>query len=65
MGAAGRVVVFADLVGFTGKSEQLDVEDVQGFLGRSHELLRREAERHGGTVERFIGDGAVRRSGRT
>jgi class 3 adenylate cyclase/tetratricopeptide (TPR) repeat protein len=52
-------VVFADLVGFTGTSERLDVEDVQGFLGRYHELLRRELERHGGTVEKFIGDAVM------
>jgi class 3 adenylate cyclase len=33
-------VVFADLVGFTSTSEGLDAEDVQGFLGCYHELLR-------------------------
>jgi class 3 adenylate cyclase/tetratricopeptide (TPR) repeat protein len=52
-------VVFADLVGFTGKSEHMDVEDVQGFLSRYHELLRRELERHGGAVEKFIGDAVM------
>ena len=29
-------VLFADVVGFTGRSERLDVEDVQGFLGYAH-----------------------------
>ena len=52
-------VVFADLVGFTGKSERLDIEEVQGFLGRYHEALRRELERHGGAVEKFIGDAVM------
>jgi len=52
-------VVFADLEGFTGRSERLDVEDVQRFLGRYHEVLRGEFERHGGAVEKFIGDAVV------
>ena len=59
MGAAGRVGGVRDLVGFTGRTEQLDVEDVQGFLGRYHEALRHEFERHGGTVEKFIGDAVM------
>jgi class 3 adenylate cyclase/tetratricopeptide (TPR) repeat protein len=49
-------VVFADLVGFTARSESLDPEDVEAFLRPYHELLRREFERYGGTVEKFIGD---------
>jgi class 3 adenylate cyclase len=63
--AAGRrerrvvSVVFADLVGFTSRSERLDVEDVQAFLGGYHELLRRELESHGGVVEKFIGDAVM------
>jgi class 3 adenylate cyclase/tetratricopeptide (TPR) repeat protein len=52
-------VVFADLVGFTSRAEQLDVEDVEDLLGRYHALLRRELERHGGTVEKFIGDAVM------
>ena len=52
-------VLFCDLVGFTSRSESLDVEDVQGFLGRYHALLRNELERHGGTVEKFIGDAVM------
>ena len=52
-------VLFADLVGFTSRSERLDVEDVDGFLGRYHRLLRHELERHGGTVEKFIGDAVM------
>jgi class 3 adenylate cyclase len=52
-------VLFADLVGFTSRSEQLDVEDVEGFLGSYHRLLRRELERCGGTVEKFIGDAVM------
>src|SRR5258708_23691618 len=52
-------VLFADLVGFTSRSEQLDPEDVQAVLAPYHERLRYELERWGGTVEKFIGDAVM------
>src|SRR5580765_6780388 len=52
-------VLFADLVGFTSRAEQLDPEDVEAMLRPYHERLRRELERHGGTVEKFIGDAVM------
>src|SRR4051794_41136859 len=52
-------VVFADLVGFTSRAEELDPEDVQAILEPYHASLRDELERHGGTVEKFIGDAVV------
>jgi class 3 adenylate cyclase/tetratricopeptide (TPR) repeat protein len=52
-------VLFADLVGFTARSERLDPEDVAAELGRYHTRVREELERHGGTVEKFIGDAAM------
>jgi class 3 adenylate cyclase/tetratricopeptide (TPR) repeat protein len=52
-------VLFADLVGFTSRAEQLDPEDVDAMLGPYHERLRYELERWGGTVEKFIGDAVV------
>jgi class 3 adenylate cyclase/tetratricopeptide (TPR) repeat protein len=52
-------VLFADLVGFTSRAEQLDPEDVAAELGRYHAHVREELERHGGTVEKFIGDAAM------
>jgi class 3 adenylate cyclase len=52
-------VLFADLVGFTSRSERMDVEDVRGTLEPYHRLLRRELERFGGTVEKFIGDAVM------
>jgi class 3 adenylate cyclase len=52
-------VLFADLVGFTSRSEQLDPEDVAAELGRYHAHVREELERYGGTVEKFIGDAAM------
>ena len=52
-------VLFADLVGFTNRAEQLDPEDVGALLQPYHERLRRELERFGGTVEKFIGDAVM------
>src|SRR4051794_40631780 len=52
-------VLFADLVGFTSASEQLDPEDVEAILRPYHERLRYELERWGATVEKFIGDAVV------
>jgi class 3 adenylate cyclase len=52
-------VLFADLVGFTSRAETLDPEDVEAILRPYHERLRSELERHGGTVEKFIGDAVM------
>jgi class 3 adenylate cyclase/tetratricopeptide (TPR) repeat protein len=52
-------VLFADLVGFTSRSEQLDPEDVRAMLSPYYARLRAELERHGGTVEKFIGDAVM------
>jgi class 3 adenylate cyclase/tetratricopeptide (TPR) repeat protein len=52
-------VLFADLVGFTARAERLDPEEVRTLLERYHNGVRRELERFGGTMEKFIGDAAV------
>src|SRR5688572_5587923 len=52
-------VLFADLVGFTSRSEQLDPEDVRAMLAPYWQRLRDELERFEGTVEKFIGDAVV------
>jgi class 3 adenylate cyclase/tetratricopeptide (TPR) repeat protein len=52
-------VLFADLVGFTTRAEEMDPEDVRALLGPYWERLRDELERFGGTVEKFIGDAVV------
>src|SRR6188472_2496305 len=52
-------VLFADLVGFTSRAEELDPEDVEAILQPYHARLRVELERHGGTVEKFIGDAVM------
>ena len=52
-------VLFADLVGFTSRAEQLDPEDVRAVLTPYWERLRAELEKRGGTVEKFIGDAVM------
>src|SRR5947209_9420470 len=52
-------VLFADLVGFTSRAEQLDPEDVRALLSPYYTRLRTELERYGGTVEKFIGDAVM------
>jgi class 3 adenylate cyclase/tetratricopeptide (TPR) repeat protein len=52
-------VLFADLVGFTARAEELDPEDVEAILRPYHERLRGELQRFGGTVEKFIGDAVM------
>jgi class 3 adenylate cyclase len=49
-------VLFADLVGFTPLSEARDAEDVRDLLSHYFDAGRSAVERHGGTVEKFIGD---------
>jgi predicted ATPase/class 3 adenylate cyclase len=52
-------VVFVDLVGHTSRSESADPEDVRATLAPYHAKARDELERHGGTVEKFIGDAVM------
>src|SRR6266550_1293760 len=52
-------VLFTDLVGFTGRAERLDPEDVRATLSPYYARLREQIERHGGTVEKFIGDAVM------
>ena len=52
-------VVFCDLVGFTARSDHADPEDVGAMLRPYHVRLRREIERMGGTLDKFIGDGVM------
>jgi class 3 adenylate cyclase len=52
-------VLFVDLVGFTSASEQRDAEDTRELLSRYFELARGSVDRHGGTIEKFIGDAVM------
>jgi class 3 adenylate cyclase len=52
-------ILFADVVDSTALGEQLDPESVHGILERYSQDAREIIERHGGTVEKFIGDAIV------
>lgn len=52
-------VVFADLRGFTAFSETAAPEDVMAVLRTYHGALGVQFAEHGGTLERFTGDGLM------
>ena len=52
-------VVFADITGSTGLGERLDPETLRSIMGRWFDAMRDVLERHGGSVEKFIGDAVV------
>jgi class 3 adenylate cyclase len=52
-------VLFADVVGSTSLGEQTDPESTRRMLSRYFDAMRRIVERHGGRVEKFIGDAAM------
>ena len=52
-------VLFCDLVGFTAASDTADPEDVRARIRPYHARLREVIERHGGTVEKFVGDAVM------
>ncbi|MFL5969228.1 MAG: AAA family ATPase, partial [Gaiellaceae bacterium] len=52
-------MLFADLVDFTATGERLDPEDVRAVQEPYWRNVRAEIERHGGLVEKFIGDAVV------
>src|SRR3974390_739201 len=49
-------IVFCDLKGSTSLGERLDSEAMREVLGVYFSAMRRVIERHGGTVEKYIGD---------
>src|SRR5512132_1653582 len=49
-------VVFIDLVDSTGLGEHLDPESLRRVISRYFDAMQAILERHGGTVEKFIGD---------
>jgi class 3 adenylate cyclase/tetratricopeptide (TPR) repeat protein len=52
-------VVFTDLAGSTALGERLDAESVREVMARYYDRARAVFERHGGTVEKFIGDAVM------
>ena len=52
-------VVFADLSGYTAVAERMDPEAVKALIDRALMRLGREVERHGGTVDKYIGDNVM------
>jgi adenylate cyclase len=49
-------VLFADLVGFTTMAEEMTPEEVMAMLRAFHGRMEEEVFRHGGCLEKFIGD---------
>ena len=52
-------IVFCDVVGSTAMGESLDPEAVRRVMARYFDRMREAVERHGGTVEKFIGDAVM------
>jgi adenylate cyclase len=52
-------VLFADIVGFTTYADGRDPRDVIGTLRQFHERMEREVFRHGGTLDKYLGDGLM------
>ncbi len=52
-------VLFCDVTGSTELGEQLDPEALRALLARYFERMKAIVERHGGTVEKFIGDAVM------
>jgi class 3 adenylate cyclase len=52
-------VLFCDVTGSTGLGEQLDPESLRRVMARYFEVAKDVIERHGGAVEKFIGDAVM------
>ncbi len=52
-------VVFCDVSGSTALGERLDPESLRRVMARYFQSMRLVVERHGGTVEKFIGDAVM------
>jgi class 3 adenylate cyclase/tetratricopeptide (TPR) repeat protein len=52
-------IVRCDVTGSTALGERLDPEPLQGVMTRYFDEMRAVIERHGGTVEKFIGDAVM------
>jgi class 3 adenylate cyclase/tetratricopeptide (TPR) repeat protein len=52
-------IVFCDVTGSTELGEQLDPESMRKVMARYFDAMRAALERHGGSVEKFIGDAVM------
>jgi class 3 adenylate cyclase/tetratricopeptide (TPR) repeat protein len=52
-------IIFTDLVDSTSLGEELDAESLREVMDDYFEAMRSVLERHGGVVEKFIGDAVV------
>ena len=52
-------VLFCDVAGSTAMGERLDPESTRRVMARYFDAMRAAIERHGGTVEKFIGDAVM------
>jgi class 3 adenylate cyclase/tetratricopeptide (TPR) repeat protein len=52
-------ILFCDLTGSTALGETLDPERLRALLARYFERMQAIVERHGGSVEKFIGDAVM------
>jgi adenylate cyclase len=53
------VVLFADIVGFTALSEEIDPVEVFALLSGFHQEMANQIASHGATLDDYVGDGAV------
>ena len=64
-GTSGReyrkvvTVLFCDVAGSTALGERVDPEALRALLGRYFVQMKAIVERHGGTVEKFVGDAVM------
>src|SRR5919201_2066509 len=52
-------VLFCDVTGFTSLGERVEPETMRRVMMRYFDEMRGVLERHGGTVEKFIGDAVM------
>src|SRR5713101_2899541 len=52
-------IMFADIIGSTPLADRLDPEDMRAILVGYFNLMTEQIRRHGGTVEKYIGDAVM------
>lgn len=58
-GSQSATVVFIDIIGFTGLCERLSGEQAIDLLRGFHAQVERAVFAHGGTLDKYLGDGAL------